>query len=155
MARTILGPALLILLLLSVGCIVSDRMTTLTVNPDGSAELVSFRSNIRSTLKGDQADKELAQYRKQFDTQSDENFARVREAGGEIVKTLWVRDDEPYSNVIHARFSESSQLEEYCSTEDEDARARVTTEFQSDGLHRSLVFQVTLPPEALIDSLST
>ena len=155
MTRTTLGSALLIFLLLSVGCIVSDRMTTLTVNPDGSAELVSFRSNVRSTLKGDRADKELAEYRKRFDTQGDADMARIRDVGGEILKTVWVRDDVPYSNVMHARFSDASQLEKYCSTVKQGAPAQITTQFRSDGLHRSLVFQVTLSSDALKSSLST
>jgi len=146
MTRTVRGSALLVFLLLAVGCIVSDRITTLTVNPDGSAELVSFRSNIRSTLKGDRADKQLAEYRRRFDTQAGEDMARIREVGGEILKTVWVRDDVPYSNVVHARFSDASQIEKFCSTEDQDGLERVTTRFQSDGLHRVSSFRWSCQP---------
>lgn len=145
-------PSALLILLLSAGCIVSDQINTVTVNPDGSAELVMFRSNIRSTQKGEKADKELAGYRRMFDAQTDEGMARIREVGGEILKTVWVRDDVPLSNVLHARFSKASQLEEYFGRQ--DGPVQITTQFQSDGLIRRLVFQVTLSSDALQTSPS-
>lgn len=40
-------------IILIVGCIVSDELTTITIQPDGSADWIRFHSNIRSTEKGE------------------------------------------------------------------------------------------------------
>ncbi len=40
-------------IILIAGYIVSDELTTITIQPDGSADWVRFQSNIRSTEKGE------------------------------------------------------------------------------------------------------
>jgi hypothetical protein len=47
---------------LLAGCIVSDEVTTVTIRPDGSADLIKFNSNIRSGEEGSKGDEELRQY---------------------------------------------------------------------------------------------
>ncbi len=136
-----------LLLLLSGGCIVSDKLTTLTIKPDGSADLVLFRSNIRSTEKGEKAEKELAGFRTRFESQKDEDAKRILEAGGEILKSLWVRDEVPFSTVVHARFAKADELERYWTIRNPDGTAMVTTEFRSDGNQRNLVFHITVPAQ--------
>jgi hypothetical protein len=46
--------------LLLVGCIVGDELTTITIHPDGSAQMVTFRINLRSTQSGQDGQRELA-----------------------------------------------------------------------------------------------
>ena len=46
----------LLLLLLVNGCVIGDELTTFTMNPDGSADLVVFRSNLHSTEKGEKGE---------------------------------------------------------------------------------------------------
>ena len=100
--------AALITLLVLAGCIVGDQLTTLTVNPDGSAEYVIFRSNLHSTEVGAKADKEVADYKSGFDARANDEFARIKAAGGHIVATTWLRDAAPMSNVVHARFPDAT-----------------------------------------------
>jgi hypothetical protein len=146
-------------LLLLAGCIVGDELTTLTVHPDGSAELVILRSNLHSTEKGEKADKEITEYRSRFDTLTDGEFARIQGAGGSIEATTWFRRQAPLSNVVHARFPNAAALEKYWTIRSDDGGSLVTSEFHADGIHRRLTFQVTVPhdettspPAAMVDA---
>ncbi len=54
--------AVVIVLVVIAGCIVSDELTTLTIQPDGSADWIKFQSNIRSTEQGAKGAQELAKF---------------------------------------------------------------------------------------------
>jgi hypothetical protein len=58
------APAAFVVLIvgLMAGCIVNDELTTITIQPDGSADIVKFRSNIRSSEKGRKGEAELQRY---------------------------------------------------------------------------------------------
>ncbi|REJ87714.1 MAG: hypothetical protein DWQ34_23995 [Planctomycetota bacterium] len=135
-----------VLLILS-GCIVRDELTTLTICPDGAADLVILRSNIRSTKSGDAADQELAKYRRKFEEQGEQQFTRIEDAGGEIVEAAWIRRHPPFSNFIHAHLPDASSLERYGSSDGGEDQWSVATRFQADGSQRRLEIEIT-PPEA-------
>jgi hypothetical protein len=149
MKSTIRPLTVVISLLLVVGCITGDEVTTLTVHPDGSADLVLFRSNLRSTQKGEDAKSELADYRKSFDARTDGEFVRIREAGGRLLDALWVRDQAPFSNVIHAQFPTSATLEKYWTMKNDDGSPMMTAHFTTDGPRRKLTLQITLAPDKI------
>lgn len=148
MRSTIYRLVTVLSLLLLAGCIVGDELTTLTVYLDGSAELVILRSNLHSTEQGEKADKEIAEYRSRFDARTDEEYTRVKEAGGSIVATTWIRQQVPLSNVFHARFPSAAALEKYWTIHSDDGRSQITPQFHTDGVHRRLTFRVTVPQDA-------
>jgi hypothetical protein len=137
----------LVLILFAGGCVVGDELTTFTLNPDGSADLVVFRSNLHSTEKGEKGEKELAEYRANFDTQANGEFPRIRDAGGQVMLTSWVRARAPFSNVVHAHFPDTAALEKYWTVKDEEKRPLITTQFQKDGTRRRLTFRITVPED--------
>lgn len=137
----------LVLILSAGGCVIGDELTTFTLNPDGSADLVVFRSNLRSTDKGEKAEKELAEYKANFDAQAQGDFPRIRNAGGQVLLTSWVRAQAPYSNVVHAHFPDTAALEKYWTVQDEDKQPLITTHFQKAGTRHRLTFRITLPED--------
>jgi hypothetical protein len=138
---------MLLPVLLIGGCVIGDQLTTLTVHPDGSADLVLFRSNLHSTEEGKRAEKELADFRASFDAREEGDFARIREAGGKVVEASWVREEAPFSNLIRAHFPTASAVEKYWSAEDEDGKIVMKTRFHSEGPRRRLAIEITVPPD--------
>lgn len=134
-----------ILILVAGGCVVGDELTTFTLNSDGSADLVVFRSNLHSTEKGEKAEKELGEYQANFDKQADGDFQRMRDAGGQVMLASWVRGRAPFSNVVHARFPDTASLEKYWTVKGENDKPLITTQFRKDGGRRRLTFRITLP----------
>lgn len=145
-AKTCLLAALVTLLVLA-GCIVGDQLTTLTVHPDGSAEYVIFRSNLHSTEVGAKADKEIADYKADFDARANDDFARIEAAGGRIVAMNWLRAEAPMSNVVHARFPDAAALEKFWTVQSDDGRSQIATEFTIEGLKRRLTLRVLVRPD--------
>lgn len=141
-------------LLLLAGCIVGDELTTMTVHPDGSAELVILRSNLHSTQQGEKAADEVAAYKARFDARTGDEFARIQNSDGSVVATTWIRQQAPLSNVVQARLPSAAALEKYWTIRSDDGRSQITPEFRADGVQRRLTFRVTLPQDA-IASLST
>lgn len=135
------------LVLFAAGCVIGDELTTFTLNPDGSTDLVVFRSNLHSTEKGEKGEKELVEYRANFDKQTGGDFRRIRDAGGQVVMTSWVRTRAPFSNVVHAHFPDAAALEKYWTLKDTDNNPLITTQFQKDGARRRLTFRITLPED--------
>lgn len=147
MKSTVYTRLALILILFAGGCVVGDELTTFTLNSDGSADLVVFRSNLHSTEKGEKAAKELADYQANFDKQTDGDFQRIRDAGGQLMLASWVRARAPLSNVVHAHFPDTAALEKYWTVKDEKHGPLITTKFQKDGARRRLTFKITLPED--------
>jgi hypothetical protein len=127
------------------GCIVQDEVTTISVRPDGSASLIVFHSNVRSTEEGSKAAEELRQYVETFDARSSDDFVRIRQAGGEAIDGQWLQREVPYSNLISAKLPNAAALEKFCSIEGKDDELRLTTRFSADGTRRKLTM-VALPP---------
>lgn len=135
----------LVLFLFVSGCVIGDELTTFTLKPDGSADLVVFRSNLHSTQKGEKAEKELAEYQANFDKQADGDFRRIRDAGGKVVLASWVRMQAPYSTVVHAHFPDTAALEKYWSMKDAEGQSLIATAFHKNGTRRRLTFRITFP----------
>jgi hypothetical protein len=140
---------LLLTLLLIGGCIVGDQVTTLTISPDGSADFLVFRSNIRSSEAGDRGERELADYKSNFDGKTDEEMSRISKAGGQVLAASWVRLQAPYSNFVHAFFPNASALEKFLSEHGRDDGHSITTQFHIDGSRRRLTIRVTMPLDTI------
>ncbi|HPM83914.1 MAG TPA: hypothetical protein PLF81_24575 [Candidatus Anammoximicrobium sp.] len=143
-AFTLLAP-----LLLFAGCIVGDELTTITLQPDGSAEMVTFRSNLRSTQPGQDGERELANYKATFESRTQDDMARIRAAGATVVQASWVREQVPLSNVVSARFPDAAALEKFGTSKNDDGSLQITTQWESDGAHRRLLVRITAAPGAL------
>ena len=85
--------ALLLFILLIGGCIVSDELTTITIHPDGSADLVKMESNVHSSETGTKAEEELRNYVEQFNAQQDVDQQQITQAGGLVLESRWIRAD--------------------------------------------------------------
>jgi hypothetical protein len=137
--------AVLLPLLLVGGCIIGDQITTITIHPDGSADLVVLRSNLRSTEKGDKGAKELAEYKTNFDARSDDELVRIREIGATGIEAAWAKQDVPYANFVHVHLPNASVLEKYATHKNDDGSSLIKTQFKSEGSRRSLTVQITVP----------
>jgi hypothetical protein len=133
---------------LAAGCIVQDDVTTITIRPDGSADLVTFNSNIRSTEPGSKGDDELRHYVEEFDAGKTQEIAAIARAGGTVLDTWWVRRELPYSNVMSARLPNAAALIKWGTIEGEEGQMRVTSHFAQDGDKRKLSM-FALPPKDL------
>jgi hypothetical protein len=135
--------AVLSSLLLVVGCIVGDELTTITIHPDGSADMVTFRGNLHSTQPGPDGEHELADYKASFEARSQDDLVRIRDAGGTIVTASWARDVAPFSNVVRVRFPDAAAFEKYGKN---DGSLQISTKWQTDGRRRGILIHVTTRP---------
>ena len=142
--RGIIAAGLMPALLLA-GCVVRDEVVTLTVRPDGSADLVVFHASIRATEEGPKGEEALQQYAVAFDARTSGDFERITRAGGEVTEARWVRKDPPCATLIAASLPEAAVLERYGSTGEDDGEVRVRTRFTSDGPVRRLTTTLHLP----------
>lgn len=131
------------------GCIVHDQLMTLTINPDGSADLIVFRSNIRSTEEGKKAEAEIAEYRASFDTRTQDDLRHIPESGARIERASWLRQQVPLANVVHATIPDASALEKLATLKDDDGAILVKTKFTISNTRRRLSFQVTIKPDQI------
>ena len=132
---------------LVAGCIVSDELTTITIQPDGSADMVKFCSNIRSTEKGSKAEEELRRYIEAFDGRNDQDYVRITQAGGEVLEARWVRHEEPYANVVTARFPNSTTLENFNTIKGEKGEVIAQAHFTQNGTRRKLSLVIPVPKD--------
>jgi hypothetical protein len=135
--------------LLIAGCIVHDELNTVTLHRDGSVQMVTFRSNLRSTQPGDEGKRELAEYRAAFDSRTQDEMLRVRESGGTIEQATWLREQVPLSHVVIVRFPTPASFEKFHSSVNDDGSAKFETHLQSDGTKRRLEISVTVREDAL------
>lgn len=138
--------ALLLPTLLS-GCIVLDQVTTLTVRPDGSADLVLFHSNVRSTEEGRKAEDELRRHAEAFDARTSDDLTRITKAGGEVLEARWLRRAAPYATVIAARIPNATVLEKLATIEDDNGQVVVASRYSQEGPRRRLTMVVTPPQD--------
>jgi hypothetical protein len=137
------------LLVTTGGCIVHDQLMTLTINPDGSAQLIVFRSNIRSTEEGQKADSEIAEYRASFNGQTQDEFRQISESGARIESAVWLRQQVPLANVLHATIPDAVALEKLATLKDDNGTLMVKAKFATSQTQRRLSFQVTMKPDQL------
>ncbi len=134
------------------GCIVGDELRTITIHPDGSAELVKVQSNIHSSETGAKADEELRRYAQEFDAKKSVDHVRISEAGGEVDESRWVRKEPPYANVIVGRLPSAAVLEKAFTFKGDDGKTLVAARFTQEGTRRKFSLQVTLPSEQDLNS---
>lgn len=139
-------------LIVAGGCIVSDQLTTLTIHADESADLVLFRSNIRSTEAGEAGAKELAEYRRGFDERSDDDLKRLTAAGGEIVSATWVKSEVPLCNVVRVKFPSLAALEKLGTLKDEPSEISLQTKFSKSGTKRRISVRLQMNPERFAEA---
>ena len=133
--------------LLLSGCIVLDEVTTISVHPDGSASLLIYHSNVRSTEEDANAANELQRYAEDFDARRSDDFARIAQAGGEVVDARWLQREVPYSGVIVAKLPTATSLEKLFSIEGKSDDLRLTTRYSTNGSRRKLTMVVLPPPD--------
>lgn len=150
--RMLAGLALLTFAALLGGCIVCDEFSTITIHPDGSADLVKTQSNVHSSESGDKADEELRRYVDEFNTQKDADHARIVEAGGEIKESRWIRSAAPQANVIVGKLPTAAALEKAFTFKGDDGAAFVTAKFTQTGTRRKFTLQVKMPLEQVADA---
>jgi hypothetical protein len=129
------------------GCIVSDQVSTLTIRQDGSADWIRVQSNIRSTKPGADGAQELKQFVEDFDARKDEDFQRMALAGAEVLEARWLRREEPYANVVVARFPSVASLREFSTLKDAKGEVVVRPHFSQSGKRRRFSLTVSLPPD--------
>lgn len=137
-------PAAAATLLLLAGCIVSDELTTITIQPDGSADWIRFQSNIRSTEKGEKRTQELKKFVDEFDAQADSECVRIKDAGGEVLEARWVRRAEPFATLASARFPSAAALEKFCTIKGEKGAILAQARFAQCDNRRRLSLQIPM-----------
>jgi hypothetical protein len=147
MARKIILVIAAATLALIGGCIVSDQLVTITIQPDGSADWVRFQSNIRSTEKGAKGAQELKQFLEEFDAHKDADYQRILKAGGEVKESRWLRREEPYANILVARLPTASALQEFYSIRGEKGEVVTQPCFTQSGNRRRLSIEIPVPKE--------
>lgn len=153
------GAAMLFATALVGGCIVSDQFTTITIHPDGSADLTRFQTDIHPSATGANAEEELRRFVADFDARHDPDLLRIEESGGEIIESRWVRQEVPSSTVVAARLPDVAALEKFCTLRGELGETLVEGRFTQDD-HRfrpqkglnNLRIGVDKPPD-LVESL--
>jgi hypothetical protein len=138
---------LLAALVLAGGCIISDELTTITIQPDGSAEWVRFQSNVRSTEQGLKAEQELQKFATDFDTRQDADLVRIVEAGGEISDARWVRREKPFATLATAKFPTVEALKRFFTVEGKSGTVVAEPEFTSNGSRRKLSISIPVPAD--------
>lgn len=126
------------------GCIVHDQFTTLTINPDGSGDLLILRSNIRSTEKGSRAESEIAEYRASFDAQTQDDFKRIRDSGASLEMAMWLRKQVPMAHLVRVSIPDAAALEKLATLRDARGTIIVTPKLTISDIHRRLAFQLTV-----------
>src|SRR5262245_21796591 len=129
------------------GCIISDEVTTLTIRPDGSADWVKFRSNIRSSEPGEKGAQELKGFVADFDAHRDADYLEVTKAGGTVVESRWLRREEPYSTVLVTRFPTRAALIEFCTQRGDQGQVVAEPRFTEDGRRRKLTVTYQVPKD--------
>ena len=147
MARKSIVAMVLTVLVPLASCIVSDQITTFTIQPDGSADLVKFQSNIRSTEAGEKGAQELKQFVKEFDANQDADYLHITRSGGTVLEARWLRREEPYANVVVAKFPSSSALLEFCTIKGEKGETIARPNLTQDGKRRRLSIEVPVPKD--------
>ncbi|MBI4605232.1 MAG: hypothetical protein HY721_24990 [Planctomycetes bacterium] len=132
---------------LATSCIVSDELTTLTIHQDGSADWVRFRSNIRSTEKGEKGAEELKAHVEELDAGRDPECVRLRECGGEVLEARWVRRQEPCASVVAGRLPGPRALESFCTFKDDKGEPMVQARFVQEVHRRRLTLALRVPKD--------
>lgn len=145
--RRIYYVAALASIALLASCIVSDQLTTVTINADGSAELICVQTNVHSSEQGAKAAADLERYRTEFNQQQSADDARLLAAGALLQEARWLREEPPLATVATWRLPSADVLQRAFTIPGDDGQALVTAQFTSEGERRRFSLVVSLPPE--------
>jgi hypothetical protein len=134
------------------GCIVGDEISTITIHPDGSADLVKVQSNVHSSEQGAKGDEELRRYAQEFDAKKSADHVRISDAGGQVDESRWVRKEPPYANVIVGKLPSAAVLEKAFTFKGDDGKTVVAAHFTQKRMRRRFSLEVTLPLEQVLNS---
>jgi hypothetical protein len=146
MTRAFLFAAAVALAMLA-GCIVSDQVTTITILPDGSADWVRFQSNIRSSEAGAKGAEELKRFVEEFDARRDPDQLRIKEVGGEVLESRWLRKAEPHATLVVARLPSARALEDYATFKDDKGEVVARARFTQAEKRRRFSIEIPVPKE--------
>ena len=135
------------MLVVVAGCIVSDQITTISVQPNGSADWVKFQSNIRSTERGWKGEDELQRFVEEFDAHKDSDYIHITESGGEVLEARWVRREEPCANLVTARFPNWTALQNFGTFKNEKGEVIAQAQFTQNGNRRRLSLVIPVPKD--------
>jgi hypothetical protein len=147
MRQTILLLTAGAVLVLVAGCIVNDQITTITVQPDGSADWIRLQSNIHSTEKGAKGAEELKRFIEEFDSHKDADYVHITEAGGEVLEARWVRREEPYATLVTARFPNWTALQSFGTFKNEKGEVIAQAHFTQKDNRRKLSIVAPVPKD--------
>jgi len=145
-----LGPVAAMVVLAALilaGCLVSDEITTITIRPDGSADVVLYRANLRSSETGAQGDRELRDHAIAFDSGTDADRKRIQDAGGEILEARWLRRGSPSSTLIAAKLPTAASLEKYFTIRGGEGDVRLEGRLTQEGDRRRLALALQMPKD--------
>jgi hypothetical protein len=134
------------------GCIVGDELSTVTIHPDGSADLIKVQTNVHSSEQGTKADEELRRYVQEFDAKKSVDHVRISDAGGRVDESRWVRKEPPYANVIVGKLPSAAVFEKAFTFKGDDGKTVVAARFTQKGTRRRFSLEVTLPLEQALNS---
>ncbi|MBI1311419.1 hypothetical protein GC176_08940 [bacterium] len=147
MRHTTIYSTVLATLLLAAGCLISDELTTITIQPDGAADWVRFQSDIHSTEKGMKGELELQKFVSDFDSQQDADLVRIVEAGGAILDARWVRREKPYATLVSAEFPCAEVLEKFFTVKDEKGEVLARPTLTIEGKRRRFSISIPIAPD--------
>lgn len=141
--RCLLGAMVIVIGLSVGGCIIGDALTTMTIDPDGSADLVVFKSNLRSNLDDEKKRREeIEKFEKDFEAGRGDPFDHIKSCGGEIIDSQWVKRSFPFSTLVRAKLPNAAALEKYATFGDSEDQLRVIAKFESEGTRRRYEIQM-------------
>lgn len=139
-------------MVVAIGCLINDEVTTLTIRSDGSADWVKFISNVRSSETGDKRAQELRKFVDEFETRTGADFVRIRDAGGELLEARWIEADEPYCAYIKAKLPTAVALEQFWTVKGEQGDVLVQARFTRNAQRRRFSLIIPGPRERTADS---
>lgn len=151
-SRTLAAVTLLCFAVFLRGCIVGDELSTITIHPDGSADLVKVHTNVHSSETGAKADEELRRYAQEFDAKRDAEHLRIIDAGGQVGESRWIRSEPPYANVIVGKLPSAAALEKAFTFKGDNGEVVVAARFSQNGKRRKFSMQVTLPLAQVVNA---
>jgi hypothetical protein len=135
---------ILLSLLLLPGCIVSDQITTLIIQPDGSAEVIVVRSNIHFRGNDEKREEEQEEYRRKFNDGEQFWFDRIQTSGGTIEETRWIKQTPPMANYLRGSLPNQEAVEKLLTL---DNNWKIQSNITTDGSTRTLKVTVIPPPD--------
>lgn len=119
---------------------ISEEVTSVYINDNGSIEMVRFLDNVRSDKDGPEGTREQEEWLAQFRNGEINEIKSLKEAGATQIKTVILRDRVPFSAVISASFRSVNQFGKAFGLNSKESKNRAL--FKKRGKRRSLIFKI-------------